>query len=179
MRKVAILTGPSGSGKTTFGRALAARLGVAFVETDALVHGPGWVQASDEELRERLAPTLALDGWVIDNPYRRKTGGLVIDAADTLIWLDLPMRVWMPRLLRRTLRRLARREVIWNGNRESWRMAFTGREGLIPFAIRAHLETRRIYPERYAAHPLVRLRSVRAMATFLDGVEPVRATIDR
>ena len=46
------------------------------------------------------------DGWVIDGTYLRKLGPLVLDAADTVVWLDLPMRVWMPRLLRRTVRRL-------------------------------------------------------------------------
>ena len=170
MRRVVLLSGPSGAGKTTFGRALARRLDVAYVETDGLVHGPDWQEATPDELRARLAPTLALDGWVIDNPYRRIVGDLVIDRADTLIWLDLPMRVWLPRLLRRTLRRIIRHEVLWNGNRESWRTAFTGREGLIPFAIQAQFRTRRFYPERYAGYPLIRLRSTKDVAAFLDAV---------
>ena len=170
MRKVAILSGPSGSGKSTFGRALAARLGVPYVETDALVHGPGWVERSPDEVRDALAPTLALEGWVIDNPYRRLVGDLVLDAADLLVWLDLPMRVWLPRLVHRTIRRLARHEVLWNGNQESWRTAFTGREGLIPAAVRAQFETRRTRPERYAGFPLVRLRSDRELAAFLDAL---------
>ena len=180
MRRVAILSGPSGCGKSTFGRALAARLGVPYVETDSLVHGPDWVERSPDAVREGLAPTLALDGWVIDNPYRRLVGELVIDAADTLVWLDLPMRVWLPRLLHRTLRRLARDEVLWNGNRESWRTAFTGREGLIPFAIRAQFDTRRKYPTRYAGFPLVRLRSTGEVRAFLAAVRATdRATIPR
>ena len=37
MRKVAVIASASGCGKTTVGRALAARLGVPFVELDALV----------------------------------------------------------------------------------------------------------------------------------------------
>ena len=180
MRRVAILSGPSGSGKSTFGRALAARLGVPYVETDALVHGPGWVERSTDELRKTLEPTLALDGWIIDNPYRRLVGDVVVDAADTLIWLDLPMRVWLPRLLYRTLRRLARGEELWNGNRESWRVAFTGREGLVPYAFRAHFDTRRRIPMRYAGYPVVRLRSTGEVRAFLAAVEVTRhATIAR
>jgi len=183
MRRIAILSGPSGSGKSTFGLALAARLGVPYVETDALVHGPGWVERSADEVRTALEPTLALDGWVIDNPYRRLVGDRVIDEADTLIWLDLPMRVWLPRLLYRTLRRLARGEELWNGNRESWRVAFTGREGLVPTAFRAHVDTRRRYPARYAGYPLVRLRSTGEVRAFLAAAEAAeasrRATIAR
>ena len=41
----------SGSGKTTVGKQLAERLGVPFVELDALVHGPNWTEISDEGLR--------------------------------------------------------------------------------------------------------------------------------
>jgi shikimate kinase len=37
MAPVAVLVGPPGAGKTTVGRAVAARLGVPFADTDALV----------------------------------------------------------------------------------------------------------------------------------------------
>jgi hypothetical protein len=108
-RRVAVIASASGNGKTTVGRQLAARLGVTFVELDSLVHGPGWVETPDDELRRRLAPILASEGWVIDGAYLHKLGTLVLDAADTVVWLDLPMRVWAWRLLRRTSRRLVGR----------------------------------------------------------------------
>jgi Shikimate kinase len=98
MRRVTIIASASGNGKTTLGRELAARLGVPFVELDALVHGPGWVETPDEELRARVEPILAGDGWVVDGTYQRKLGTLVLDAADTVVWLDLPIRVWLRRL---------------------------------------------------------------------------------
>ena len=68
----------SGNGKTTLGRELARRLGVPFVEMDALVHGPGWVDIPDDELRAQVEPIVASDGWVIDGPYRGKLGDLVL-----------------------------------------------------------------------------------------------------
>jgi Shikimate kinase len=54
VRRVAIIASASGNGKTTLGRALAAKLGVPFVELDALVHGASWQETSDEDLRGRL-----------------------------------------------------------------------------------------------------------------------------
>ena len=51
MKRVAIVASASGNGKTTLGRELARRLDVPFVEVDALVHGPNWVETPNDELR--------------------------------------------------------------------------------------------------------------------------------
>ena len=45
---------------------------------------------------------------MIDGGYRGKLGDLVLEQADVVVWLDLPVRVWLPRLVRRTVRRHAR-----------------------------------------------------------------------
>ena len=88
-----MIASASGNGKTTFGRALAQRLGVNFVELDALVHGPDWAETPDAELHALVEPIVRSDAWVIDGTYWRKVGRLVLDAADTVVWLDLPLRV--------------------------------------------------------------------------------------
>jgi hypothetical protein len=168
VKRVAIVASASGNGKTTLGRELARRLDVPFVEVDSLVHGPNWVEATDDELRERLLPVLDTDGWVVDGTYRRKLGDLVLERADTVVWIDLPLRVWVPRLLRRTVRRLRGREVLWNDNRESLRGAFWGRESLFGFALRMHFERRRRYPVELAQFTVVRLRTTREVERWLD-----------
>ena len=121
MRRVVIVSSASGSGKTTVGRALADRLGVPFHELDALHHGPNWTEATPEELRAKVEPIVESDVWVIDGAYRGKLGDLVFERADIVVWLDLPLHVWLPRLLRRTARRVISREELWNGNREQLR----------------------------------------------------------
>jgi adenylate kinase family enzyme len=168
LRRVAITSSASASGKSTLGRALGERLGVPYVELDALHHGPNWTEATAEELRAKVEPIVAQDGWVIDGGYTAKIGHLVFDRADTVVWLDLPMRVWLPRLLRRTVRRIRHNEELWNGNRESWRGAFVGRDALIPFSLRSHFRRRREYPEELAHLPVVRLRTQTAVDRFLE-----------
>ena len=165
MRRVAVI-GTSGNGKTTFGRALARRLGVPFVELDALHHGPGWTEATAEELRARVEPIIAQDAWIVDGGYMGKLGDLVVGGADTVVWLDLPMGVWLPRLVRRSVRRIVRREEIWNGNRESLRLLLS-RDSVILFALRHHRRRRREYPQRLARYNVVRLRSRREVSQFL------------
>ena len=170
MRRVAIIASASGNGKTTLGRELAARLDVPFVELDALVHGPGWTETPDDELRAIVEPIASSDGWVIDGTYMRKLGTMVLDGADTVLWLDLPTRVWLPRLLKRTARRVTGRETMWNDNRESLRTAFWGRESLFGYALTQQGKRRREWPESLARYPVVRLRSTKAIERWMSGV---------
>lgn len=169
-----MIASASGSGKTTVGRELARRLGVPFVELDELNHGPGWTEATADELRARVEPIVATDGWVIDGGYRSKLGDLVLGSADTVVWLDLPRREWLPRLLRRTIVRIVRREELWAGNRETFRGAFVGRDALLPFALRSYRVRRTSYPLELARYDVVRLRSRREVDTWLAAI-PVAA----
>ncbi len=159
MRRVVVIASASGSGKTTVGRALATRLGVPFHELDALNHGPGWIEVTADELRARVVPLVAGKAWVIDGGYQGKLGDLVLEAADLVVWIDLPRRVWLPRLVRRTARRIITRQELWAGNRESLRGALVGRDALLPFALRSFRRRRREYLARLARFTTVRLRT--------------------
>jgi adenylate kinase family enzyme len=167
VRRVVVLASASGNGKTTFGRRLAEKLDVPFVELDALVHGPGWVETPDDELRALVGPIVAGEGWVIDGSYQRKLGDLVLRSADTVVWLDLPMRVWLPRLARRTWRRIRGREQLWNDNRETVRNTLFARDGVIYYAIRAHFRRRRLWPAQLARYNTVRLRTPEEVERWL------------
>ena len=179
-----VFQGISGSGKTTLARTVAAALDVPFVETDALVHGPGWSETGDAELRELLRPTVEGDGWVIDSDYRRKLGTYVMEHADTVVWLDLPLHVSLRRLLRRTVPRIRLQEELWNGNTESWRDAFVGWDSLFVYAIRKYASQRRALPELLArpelAHlKVVRLRTPAAVAAWLGTITAASASNTR
>jgi adenylate kinase family enzyme len=167
MRKIVVIASASGNGKTTFGRALAERLGVPFVELDSLVHGPNWAETPDDVLRATVEPLLAKPGWVIDGSYQRKLGNLVLSSADTVVWLDLPLRVWLPRLWRRTRRRIRGEEPLWNDNQESWRTALVGAESLFVYALRSHFRRRRQWPRALARYHVVRLRTQKEVDEFL------------
>src|SRR5919198_3265744 len=103
--KIAVV-GTSGSGKTTVARELARRLGVLHVELDALFHGPDWTETPVDEFRRRVAAATGGSGWVVDGNYESKLGDLVLELADTIVWLDVPLHVALSRVTRRTIRRI-------------------------------------------------------------------------
>jgi hypothetical protein len=167
--KIAV-QGTGGSGKTTVAKELARRHGVPHVELDALFHGPNWVETPPEEFRRRVAAATAGDGWVVDGNYDSSLGDLVLGRADTVVWLDLPLRVSLARVTRRTIGRIRTGEELWSGNRESWRGGFFGWESMFVWTIRSHLRQRRLRPARLARHPnlrVVRLRSAREVESYL------------
>jgi adenylate kinase family enzyme len=167
--------GISCSGKSTLGRALAERLELPYLELDSLNHRPNWTEASAEELRALVREFMAAspDGWVIDGNYEWKLGDLVIDAADTIVWLDPPLRFALRRMWRRTRHRIHDRVELWSGNRETWRNAVGGWNSLFPWTIRAFFRHRRRWPKRFASDPrLVRLRSAAEARRWLEGQAP-------
>ena len=168
--KVAIVSTASGNGKTTVGRALAAKLRVPFHELDALHHGPNWTEATPEELRAKVDPIVASEEWVIDGAYRAKLGDLVLESADLVVWLDLPVWVWLPRLVRRTAIRMVTREELWNGNREELRNALHPRNSVVVYAVRGYRKRRRRYELEFARFPLLRLRTTQEVERFLGDV---------
>jgi GTPase SAR1 family protein len=166
-----VVVGTSGSGKTTVARELAHRHGVPHVELDALFHGPNWAETPAEEFRRRVAAATDGDGWVVDGNYESKLGDLVLGRADTVVWLDLPLRVALARVTRRTVGRIRTGEELWSGNRESWRGGFFGWESMFVWTIRSHLRNRRVRPGRFERHPnlrIVRLRSAREVESYLS-----------
>jgi adenylate kinase family enzyme len=174
VRRVSV-AGISGSGKSTFARALAERLGVVYVELDALHHGPNWTEASREELRARVEAVIASapEGWVMDGNYRSKLDDIVLAQADTLVWLEPPLRVSLRRLARRTWQRWRHQEELWHGNRELLWNSLRPTDGLFAWAVRSYVQHRHQIPAAAREYPhlsLVRLRSAAAANAFLADV---------
>ena len=177
MRKVSVV-GCAGSGKSVVGRALAARLGVPYVELDGLFHQPGWGERPVEEFRAEVEAVTAGDGWVVDGNYS-KVQDIVWDRADTVVWLDLPRPVVMRQVVGRTLRRVTFGQELWNGNRERWRnlVSLDPEQSIIVWAWTRHGTYEAKYGTAMAdpAHDhlrWIRLRSRGEVAAFLSDCRP-------
>lgn len=101
MHRVLII-GPCGSGKSTLARELAPRMGLPLVHMDQLGWQPGWVETEKAELNARLAEAVAQDAWLIEGNYG-STLAPRLERADTVIYLDFPIRLCLSRLIRRII----------------------------------------------------------------------------
>jgi adenylate kinase family enzyme len=167
-----VVVGPPGSGKTTVGREIAERLALSHIELDSIWWEPDWIEAGAELFSERAAKIATDDAWVLDGNYFTVGARDVIwPRADTIVWLDFPRWVTVPRVVRRTFVRGIRRTELWSGNRESLKLALRP-DSIILFAWTAHPKYNKRYEELetdpdFAHLNWVRLRSPRDVRRWL------------
>jgi adenylate kinase family enzyme len=99
MRRVLVI-GPCGSGKSTLARELAPRMGLPLTHMDQLGWQAGWVETDKAQLNARLAEVIAQDEWLIEGNYG-STLAPRLARADTVIYLDFPIRLCLWRLVKR------------------------------------------------------------------------------
>jgi len=165
------VVGSTGSGKTTTGRALAARLGLPFIEMDALFWQPNWGQTDDESFRAKVEAATRGDRWVIDGNYSRNRD-IVWSRADTLIWLDYSFGRTLWQLLRRTVRRSFTGEELWHGNRETFARSLLSPSSIIVWLLRTYWRRRRNYTTLLASSKVrhlavIHLRSPEELAQWM------------
>jgi adenylate kinase family enzyme len=158
---------------------IARRIGVPHIELDAIFWQPQWVGKPVEQFRADVLAILSKygDGWVCDGNYRH-VRDLILPQADTVVWLRLPFRVVFWQLLKRTIVRLRRDEVLWGTNRESWRGHFLSRDSLLLYSItswrRHHKGVRQALEEIPHQALVLELRSEREIEEFLASLQATR-----
>ena len=176
-RRIAI-AGVTGAGKTTLARRIASATGIAYTEVDSLFHGPLWQPLDTFE--DEVRALVARPAWVAEWQYAQGRP-LIAARADTLVWLDLPSRVTLSRVVRRTIRRRIHRERLWNDNLEPpLHTFFVDPDHIVRWAIRTQRKLVTRVPETEAAHPqlhVVRLRSQREVDRWLAAL--VAASADQ
>lgn len=139
-----VVVGAPGCGKTTVARAVSRALELPHTELDSLWWDPEWTEVGAEVFSERARVVVAAERWVVDGNYFSQGGAEVIwPAADTIVWIDLPRHIAVPRVLRRSVRRAVTQVELWNGNREGWNILRP--DSIIRFAYTAWPK----YGERY------------------------------
>jgi adenylate kinase family enzyme len=145
-----IVIGSSNAGKSTLAERLATALNARYIELDALFWEPNWTEADLDVFRERVRQATEAESWVIAGNYTKQMD-VSWPLADTVVWLDLPLRTVLRRCIARTWHRYRSKEVLWGGNRENfWEhlMLWSPEKSLITYTVWHYRGRRR----RNAAH---------------------------
>ena len=168
------IIGSAGTGKTRLAAEAAQRLNFPHIELDDLHWEENWQEAELEVFIDRVRRAVAENAWVADGNYS-KVRDIVWARVQQVVWLDYPLCLAFWRLLRRSLRRMLTRELLWGRNRESFRGLFLSGDSLILYLIRTHRSRRKRYqalvedPD-YQSIEFVRLRSPRLARQWLDSL---------
>ncbi len=146
---------------------------MACLELDGLYQQPNWTSLELEEFRARVDSFVARPRWIVDGNYSQ-VRDLLWPWATTIVFLDLPKRVVMTRVVKRTILRIVKRERLWNGNRESWRNALSRdpMRNIILWAWISHAKYHEAVPrearETVGPERVVVLSSARDVRRFLE-----------
>lgn len=169
-----LIHGVTGSGKTTIAADISARTGIPWHSMDDLTWEPGWVAVAPEVQRERGAAVCAQDAWVMDTAYSSWLD-LALERADVLVALDYPRWLSLGRLIRRTVRRIVGKELVCNGNTETWRKAMLSPDSIVVWHFRSFARKRELTRAWLREPPgpaLIHLTSPRATERWLETLEP-------
>lgn len=166
MKKVVVI-GSGGSGKSTFAHELGERTGIEVIHLDREYWRPNWEKTPVDEWEPKVAAMLERDSWIMDGNFGG-TREMRLRAADTIIFLDLPRRVCLWRILKRTLKYYGRsRPDMTEGCNERFDLEFVLWVWNYPKATRNRVLTAL---DEFPDKTLVRLRSNSEIIEYLDGV---------
>ena len=166
------VVGSCGSGKSTLARALASRLQLSSVHIDDYIWLPEWRLRERGEMLAMLEARLLGPRWVMEGNLGRDARRLwaIADRAELIVWLDLPIRLTLWRVARRSFLRSAFRRTCCNGNYETFSRAFLSRKSMLLYTWRTRKLRTLIYSKLLRNRRHVRLRTPREVAGFLEAL---------
>lgn len=128
-----------------------------------------WRIRPTADFEERVRAVAADDAWIVDGNYTAAEP-ILRDRAELLLWVDLPFWITYPRVLQRTWQRLATRQELWSGNRESLRNILA-KDGMPAYALLKHKRNQRRYLGYWERFDGLKRRLVRPGHVFEDALE--------
>ena len=157
-----VVVGTTGSGKTTLAKSIAGILDIPHIELDSLHWEANWTSTPHDILIQKIKDAISQAGesWVMDGNYHRSRP-ITWPHADTIIWLDYPLRITFRRLVWRTFSRFFLRTELWNGNRENLWEHFFSDSSLFRYALTTYHRRKRTYTELMQSNEYPNLTFIR------------------
>lgn len=99
MKRIVII-GSSGAGKSTLARQLGELLHIEVIHLDSLFWRTGWKKVPRKKQTAIQRQLVQKAAWIMDGSYHNTLGGR-INAADTVIFLDMPFLLCICRVIKR------------------------------------------------------------------------------
>jgi adenylate kinase family enzyme len=175
MRRIALI-GNGGGGKSTLARALGRHLRIPIHEVDEVQWLPGWRRAPLDEVARTLDAWAADDAWIIDGFGPWPVIDRRMSRADTIVYVDFPLRthLWWA----------AKRQVVSLVRRRAWASQSAPPSSLLLFRTLRRVHAMRsslleLVTKDGRGVKLVHLRSPREMERWLSEVTRATAGVAR
>jgi adenylate kinase family enzyme len=170
MKKVAVF-GNAGGGKSTLSKKLAEITNLPLYVLDKIKYKPGGEEVEEQDYRQAHDQILESEQWIIDGFGSMETLWERLEAADTLIYIDLPLHthfMWVSKRLMKGLFKnpegWAENSPILKGSFNSYRVLTACHKFLTPKYreyVKSSSQTKEVY----------HLKSVNNMSQFLATIE--------
>ena len=165
MRKIMVF-GKPGGGKSTLSRKLSSATGLPLYPLDLIAYQKNGEPASPEQFVNNHAELIAQDSWIIEGLGTLPSFWARIEAADTLIYVDLPYGVHYWWVIKRLLTGLFVKpegwpdgSSVWKGTLASWKFLRLSPRFWTPELLDS-------IQQRLDGKALYRIRSVRQLNEF-------------
>jgi adenylate kinase family enzyme len=170
MKKVAVF-GNTGGGKSTLAKRLAESTRLPLHPLDLIQYRVGGGKVPDEEYLSAHTDLLRQDAWIIDGYGSAASAWERFAAADTLVYIDLPLLThywWVTKRLIESLfvnpEGWPERSPIWRSTMNSYKVAWLCHRHLTP-------RYRQLVAEVAASKRVHHLRSPAEIKAFLDAIK--------
>jgi adenylate kinase family enzyme len=169
MKKVAVF-GNAGGGKSTLARRLAALTRLPLYPLDRIQFKPGGGRIAHEQYLAAHADLIRRDAWIIDGFGCEPSAFARFAAADTLVYIDLPLATHYWWVVKRLLKAPFVAPEGWPDNSPMW--ASTRDSLRVVGLCHRHMtpKYRRLVGEAAASRRVHHLRAPRDMRAFLAAV---------
>ena len=142
------MIGVTGSGKSVLAERLAHRLGLDFIELDALYWKPNWVETDPAEFHQKVDQATCTPAWALAGNYSN-TRDLVWPRAQAVVWLDYRYRLVFWRLVKRTWQRWWTQEPLWGTNYERLlpQLKIWSKTSLFYWQVHSYRRHKTLYPQ--------------------------------
>jgi adenylate kinase family enzyme len=170
MRKVAVF-GNAGGGKSTLARRLAEVTGLPLYPLDAIQFRAGGARVPHDEYLKIHTDLLGRDQWIIDGFGCVASAWERFSAADTLVYIDLPLLTHYRWVTKRLVKGFflnpegwPEKSPMWSSTLDSYRVLWLCHRGLTP-------RYRQLVADAAASKRAHHLKSPAAMKAFLQAAE--------